>query len=122
MRVCVCMCHCGCAGHIHIIHEAAKLGNVIVGILTDDAVLSYKGKSVVPYGHRVTIFQSLKGVTRVVPQTSLNYAINLDLLKPEFVVHGTYATIHLYDAMHTIQFGKCLICCIGLRGLDGMNQ
>ena len=30
-------------GHLNIIHEAQKLGRVIVGVLTDAAIASYKG-------------------------------------------------------------------------------
>ena len=29
-------------GHLNIIHEAAKLGHVTVGVLTDAAIASYK--------------------------------------------------------------------------------
>ena len=29
-------------GHLNIIHEAQKLGRVIVGVLTDAAIASYK--------------------------------------------------------------------------------
>ncbi|EXZ13736.1 adenylyltransferase/cytidyltransferase family protein, partial [Bacteroides fragilis] len=29
-------------GHLNIIHEAQKLGNVTVGVLTDAAIASYK--------------------------------------------------------------------------------
>ena len=29
-------------GHLNIIHEANKLGRVVVGVLTDEAIASYK--------------------------------------------------------------------------------
>jgi cytidyltransferase-like protein len=75
-------------GHVHIINEARKLGTTIVGILTDAAVESYKGKPAVPFEQRKFIFENIKGVHCVVAQHSLSYTANLRLLKPEFVVHG----------------------------------
>lgn len=59
------------AGHVHIINEAQKLGSVVVGILTDDAVTAYRGKPSVTFEGRAAIFRGVKGVAAVVPQHQL---------------------------------------------------
>ena len=76
-------------GHLNIIKEAAKLGDVTVGVLTDSAIASYKRLPYMNYEQRATVVAALKGVTRVIPQEQLNYIPNLLKLKPDFVVHGT---------------------------------
>jgi phosphoenolpyruvate phosphomutase / 2-hydroxyethylphosphonate cytidylyltransferase len=73
-------------GHLNIIHEAQKLGNVTVGVLTDAAIASYKRLPYLTYEQRSLIVQNLKGVDEVIPQTTLDYIPNLELLKPDFVV------------------------------------
>ncbi len=75
-------------GHLNIIHEAQKYGKVIVGVLTDAAIASYKRLPYLNYEQRSLIVQNLKGVDKVVPQTTLDYVPNLEMLKPDFVVHG----------------------------------
>lgn len=75
-------------GHLNIILEAQKLGKVTVGVLTDTAIASYKRLPYLNYEQRSLVVKSLKGVDEVIPQTTLNYVPNLELLKPDFVVHG----------------------------------
>ena len=75
-------------GHLNIIHEAVKLGSVTVGVLTDAAIASYKRLPYLTYEQRAEIVSNIKGVERVVPQTTLDYVPNLRELKPDFVVHG----------------------------------
>ena len=76
-------------GHLNIIKEAAKLGEVTVGVLTDAAIASYKRLPYMNYEQRAAVVRALKGVTEVIPQNELNYIPNLLKLKPDFVVHGT---------------------------------
>ncbi len=75
-------------GHLNIIHEAMKLGEVTVGVLTDEAIASYKRLPYLTYEQRAEIVSNIKGVAKVVPQTTLDYIPNLEKLKPDFVVHG----------------------------------
>lgn len=75
-------------GHLNIIHEAVKLGSVTVGVLTDEAIASYKRLPYLTYDQRAEIVSNIKGVDRVVPQTTLDYVPNLRELKPDYVVHG----------------------------------
>ena len=76
-------------GHLNIIKEAAKLGDVTVGILTDAAIASYKRLPYMNYEQRAAVVAQLKGVTEVIPQEQLDYIPNLLKLKPDYVVHGT---------------------------------
>ena len=76
-------------GHLNIIKEASKLGEVTVGVLTDAAIASYKRLPYMNYEQRAAVVAQLKGVTRVVPQETLDYIPNLRKYKPDFVVHGT---------------------------------
>ena len=42
-------------GHINIIKESAKLGEVTIGLLTDNAVASFKRLPFIPYENRKII-------------------------------------------------------------------
>lgn len=75
-------------GHLNVIQHAAKLGEVTVGLLTDQAIASYKRLPYMSYEQRKTVVENLKGVARVVPQTTLDYIPNLREFKPNYVVHG----------------------------------
>lgn len=75
-------------GHLNIINEARKLGKVIVGLLTDEAVASYKRLPLLTYEQRKLIVENIKGVDEVVPQETLDYVPNLRKIKPDYVVHG----------------------------------
>lgn len=75
-------------GHINIIATARKLGKVIVGLLTDEAIASYKRVPILTFEQRKQIIENLAGVYKVVPQKTLDYVANLREMKPDFVVHG----------------------------------
>ncbi|MBQ0153353.1 MAG: phosphoenolpyruvate mutase [Bacteroidales bacterium] len=75
-------------GHLNIIHEASKLGRVVVGVLTDAAIASYKRLPYLNYEQRSIVVSNLKGVSEIVPQATLDYRPNLRKLKPDYVVHG----------------------------------
>ena len=75
-------------GHISIIQKAAELCQLIIGVLTDEVVASYKRFPIIGYEERAKIIEGIKGVSRVVPQRTLSYAENLRMLKPDYVVHG----------------------------------
>ena len=75
-------------GHLNIIAEGKKLGKVIIGLLTDEAISSYKRLPLIGFNERKIIVANLKGVAKVIPQKTLNYVPNLLKLKPDYVVHG----------------------------------
>ena len=75
-------------GHLNILAEAQKLGRVIVGVLTDQAIASYKRLPYLNYEQRTLIVKNLKFVYKVAPQETLDYVPNLLKIKPDYVVHG----------------------------------
>jgi phosphoenolpyruvate mutase len=75
-------------GHLNILFEASKYGDVIVGLLTDEAIASYKRLPFMDYGQREIVIKSIKYVHSVVPQCTLDYGNNLEKYKPDFVMHG----------------------------------
>jgi len=75
-------------GHINIIREASKLGEVTVGVLTDKAIASYKRLPFMTYEQREEVVKNIKGVSKVVSQETLDYRDNLNSIKPDIVVHG----------------------------------
>lgn len=75
-------------GHINIINEGTKYGGVIIGLLTDEAIVSYKRLPLLDYETREKVFKNIKGVVDVVKQKTLDYTDNLENIKPDYVVHG----------------------------------
>ncbi|MBF0446396.1 MAG: adenylyltransferase/cytidyltransferase family protein [Magnetococcales bacterium] len=78
-------------GHLNIL-RIAKLNAqiVVVGILADEAINSYKGKStIIPYADRVAMVESIRYVDLVIKQNSLDYVGNLEIVKPDYLVHGS---------------------------------
>ena len=76
------------SGHLNIIKESRKLGKLIVGILTDEAIVSYKRVPVLSFEKRKELAESIKGVWKVVPQKTLDYTENLKKFKPDIVTNG----------------------------------
>lgn len=76
------------SGHIAIIRRAARLGRLMIGVLTDEAVAGYKRFPLLPCAERKAMLGSIAGVARVVEQTTLSYRENLEKYRPDFVVHG----------------------------------
>ena len=75
-------------GHLNIINEACKHGKVMVGLLTDEAIASYKRLPYMTFDQRKAVVSSIKGVDSVVAQETLDYVPNLRCYKPDYVVHG----------------------------------
>ena len=75
-------------GHIAIIRKAQRLGKLIIGVLSDEAVAGYKRFPLVPASERRVMFENIAGVYKVVEQKTLSYKENLEKYKPDIVVHG----------------------------------
>ena len=75
-------------GHINILKIANSYGDVIVGLLTDDAIASYKNIPYLDFERRKIVLENIQYVKKVIPQNTLDYVKNLNLVKPDFVVHG----------------------------------
>jgi phosphoenolpyruvate phosphomutase / 2-hydroxyethylphosphonate cytidylyltransferase len=75
-------------GHLNVIETGRRLGRVIVGLLTDAAIASYKRVPYLTYEQRKVVVENIKGVDEVVPQETLDYIPNLTRIRPDYVVHG----------------------------------
>ncbi len=75
-------------GHLNVISTAAKYGDVVIGLLTDNAIAKFSHLPYMSYEQRKIVVEAVKGVTEVVMQSTLDYTENLEKIKPEFVVHG----------------------------------
>lgn len=75
-------------GHINLIKKASEYGNLIVGVLTDEVVATYKRLPVLDFDQRKFIIENISGVNQVVAQETLDYTTNLEKFKPDYVFHG----------------------------------
>ncbi len=73
-------------GHLNILEHASKLGKVMVGLLSDDAISLYKKPPVLDYQARYRIASAIEPVSCVVRQET--YLASLLEHKPAYVVHG----------------------------------
>lgn len=75
-------------GHLNIIREAARYGKVIVGALSDRALIRYNRFPTISQEERVRLYRTLEGVDSVVIQDDMLYEDVLALIRPDYVVHG----------------------------------
>ena len=75
-------------GHINILKIAESYGEVVVGLLTDKAISSYKKVPLMSYEERYIVLSGIKHISKIIKQETLDYTSNLTKLKPKYVVHG----------------------------------
>ena len=75
-------------GHLNIISEAKKLGRVIVGCLSDEALIRYNKFPTISQEDRIKLYRRLDGVDEVVIQNDMLYDDVITLIKPDYIVHG----------------------------------
>lgn len=75
-------------GHLNVLDEARKLGEIIVGLHTDEVIRGYWRNPIMKYEERKKVVENIKGVIEVMPQDTLNQVPNLRRIKPDYVLHG----------------------------------
>jgi len=75
-------------GHLNVINEARNLGDVIVGLHTDDVIRGYWRNPIMKYDERKEVIENIKGVIEVIPQDTLDQVSNILKVRPDYVVHG----------------------------------
>lgn len=77
-------------GHLNVLRNAKALCEyLIVGVSTDEVVMSYKHKMpVIPYEERAAIVEAIKYVDKVVPQTSMDKREAWEALHYDALFHG----------------------------------
>ncbi len=77
------------AGHLRIIKIAKKYGNVVIGLMTDNAISEYKSLPLLSYNERKKIIESLSGIHKVIKQDDADHTKTLEKVKPNYFVHGS---------------------------------
>ena len=75
-------------GHLNIVEEAHKRGKVIVGCLSDEALIRYNKFPTITQDERIRLYRSIDGVEEVVIQNDMMYDDVITLIQPDFVLHG----------------------------------
>lgn len=75
-------------GHMNIIREARKYGDVIVGVLSDAAMIRFNRFPTISFEERVQLVRDLPEVSNVVVQDDVFYDKVIRDLKPDYVIHG----------------------------------
>ena len=75
-------------GHLNIIKEAKKYGDVIVGVVTDEVMVRFNRFPTVSFAERVRMVEEIEDVTRVVIQKEIMYGSIVEQLHPDYIIHG----------------------------------
>lgn len=75
-------------GHLNIIREAQKYGEVIVGVLSDEAMVRFNRFPTVSFEQRMQIVREIEGVSEVIVQDDVMYDKVVEKLRPDYVIHG----------------------------------
>lgn len=75
-------------GHLNIIHTAQQYGEVIVGILSDEAMVKFDRFPTISFEERVKLVQNIPGVSQVIRQEDVMYDAVVAQLHPDYVIHG----------------------------------
>ena len=94
------------SAHINLINEAKKYGNVIVGLLTDNAISEYKKLPLLSYKERYNIVSGIKNVDKIVPQNTWDYTPNLKKYKPNYFIHGDDWKKGIQKEMHILSLSN----------------
>ncbi|MBQ3841112.1 MAG: phosphoenolpyruvate mutase [Ruminiclostridium sp.] len=87
-------------GHLNIINESLKLGEVTVGVLADAASIRYNRFPSVSLEERIALVKNIHGVSRVVVQEDIMYDKVFETLRPDYIVHGSNWTDEPMRAIH----------------------
>lgn len=75
-------------GHLNIIKEAKKLGDVYVGVLSDAAMIKFNRFPTIGFEERVALVKNVDGVKEVLIQDEVMYDKIVDKLHPDYIIHG----------------------------------
>lgn len=76
-------------GHLLQLENSKALGDkLIVGVLTDKAVMQKKPKPTIPFDKRIQIIKSLKCVDCAIPQKDYSPLNNIMMLNPDILMES----------------------------------
>ncbi len=99
----VCFCTASIhKGHLNILAEAAKLGEVTVGILSDREAIRYNRFPVATMEERIAAVKAIPIVKNVIVQEDMMYSDVIAKVYPDYVVHGDNWS-RTGDPLHSIR-------------------
>ncbi len=75
-------------GHLNIVRQACKYGKLIVGALSDKALIRYNKFPTISEEDRIQLYKSVDGVSEVIVQDDMLYEDVITKLRPDYVIHG----------------------------------
>ena len=75
-------------GHLNLIKEAKKYGDVIVGVLCDSEMVKYNQFPLKSTEQRMEIVKNISGIKDVVVQNEIMYDNIIKEIRPDYVIHG----------------------------------
>ncbi|MBR1390965.1 MAG: phosphoenolpyruvate mutase [Lachnospiraceae bacterium] len=75
-------------GHLNLISQAKKYGDVIVGILTDEAMIRFNRFPTISFEERMNLVRELSDVSEVVVQEDILYNQVVRDIRPDYIIHG----------------------------------
>lgn len=75
-------------GHMNIINTAKQYGDVIVGVLSDEAMVKFDRFPTISFEERMEMVKGIPGVSKVIKQEKIMYDEIIAELRPDYVIHG----------------------------------
>lgn len=75
-------------GHLNIINKATEYGEVIVGVLSDEAMVRFDRFPTISFEERMEMVRKIPNVSKVIPQTEVMYDHVIREIHPDIVIHG----------------------------------
>lgn len=75
-------------GHLNIINKATGYGEVIVGVLSDEAMVRFDRFPTISFEERMEMVRKIPNVSKVIPQTEVMYDHVIREIHPDIVIHG----------------------------------
>lgn len=75
-------------GHLNILREAARYGEVYVGVLSDGAMVGFNRFPTISLKERMEIVKETGLVHEVLVQDEVTYDQIMESLRPDYIVHG----------------------------------
>lgn len=75
-------------GHLNIVRKAQEYGEVIIGVLSDEAMIRFNRFPTISFEERMALVKTIPGIKEVVVQNEVMYDHIIKELKPDYVIHG----------------------------------
>ena len=75
-------------GHLNLINEAKKYGDIVVGVLCDSEMVKYNRFPLKTTKERVDLVKNISDVSEVIIQDNIMYDDIVKELHPDYIIHG----------------------------------